>query len=747
MSIYDRLYDVRNYTGMYAERFRDLSAKLSPGGAPGKAQYTGSTNQGTDMKFDSVSDFLRPGFRSRTRISDNGRRVPEATTWSPRGMDPIPIPDHPLDTPGKLQYLFNFYCMYGRTGLQRIKTLGEFQYMRFIKHCPGLLCNDKRLMRSAGGGEVLDQTEADLIFVRAKGKCENRLSFDTFMDALQMMAVKKFPIDDAKTALTYLLAKHVLRNENLVKIGQGADSALDVEATYTIADAPPTGSAPAIADAAASSFGPPTNAIEVEAALQREQKRLVDEVFGPDEGVRKFNEILEDPEAYRADKRPYVVRILALCDASRRFAEEEAAAMAAAAGGGADVARIVAQTQERDESHRRNLAVVTQQLAQSELQRETLKKSLSRSLEEQARAGSERRALSEQLNETRAALAAMQTQLAQQGGGGRGGYAPPSPPSSRSPLRAGASVHIDRDSNIVISPGGARVTAHGATQQAAAATPLPGGRAEAAARRGERSFMYRYIPRESCSQFDSLPLTSLTISEPAAPLTVRNVRTIAGNGNFIFCLGALSGTGGFLAGSGDHTIYERRADGDLALRPTLKGHASEVYCIIVLPDGTIVSGSSDSTICVWNKNAGNGAWKMADQLLKHSGAVCVSVALCSALAAHHPLSSRPSPFSRSLPLLHVCFLFASPRSSPPPPRPVTASRHCQVRPGKSSRAQSARGRAARRSAARSRAAARTGQCSCGRTPRTERGARLRSSSSLDTTAACTASRRFAMGLS
>ena len=30
------------------------------------------------------------------------------------------------------------------------------------------------------------------------------------------------------------------------------------------------------------------------------------------------------------------------------------------------------------------------------------------------------------------------------------------------------------------------------------------------ASRSELSFMYRYIPRESCSQFDSLPLTSLT---------------------------------------------------------------------------------------------------------------------------------------------------------------------------------------------------------------------------------------------
>ena len=34
----------------------------------------------------------------------------------------------------------------------------------------------------------------------------------------------------------------------------------------------------------------------------------------------------------------------------------------------------------------------------------------------------------------------------------------------------------------------------------------------AVAQRGECSFMYRYIVRESCSQFDSLPLTSLTIS-------------------------------------------------------------------------------------------------------------------------------------------------------------------------------------------------------------------------------------------
>ena len=42
----------------------------------------------------------------------------------------------------------------------------------------------------------------------------------------------------------------------------------------------------------------------------------------------------------------------------------------------------------------------------------------------------------------------------------------------------------------------------------------PGGRADVlqTVALRELSFMYRYISRESCSQFDSLPLTSLTIS-------------------------------------------------------------------------------------------------------------------------------------------------------------------------------------------------------------------------------------------
>ena len=48
--------------------------------------------------------------------------------------------------------------------------------------------------------------------------------------------------------------------------------------------------------------------------------------------------------------------------------------------------------------------------------------------------------------------------------------------------------------------------------------PLAAAAAAAFVARGECSFMYRYILRESCSQFDLLPLTSLTISAAAVEL-------------------------------------------------------------------------------------------------------------------------------------------------------------------------------------------------------------------------------------
>ena len=69
------------------------------------------------------------------------------------------------------------------------------------------------------------------------------------------------------------------------------------------------------------------------------------------------------------------------------------------------------------------------------------------------------------------------------------------------------------------------VRSDGAAARVLASAPAAGAGAAAAARyasgttaaaiargtEGECSFMYRYILRESCSQFDSLPLTSLTI--------------------------------------------------------------------------------------------------------------------------------------------------------------------------------------------------------------------------------------------
>ena len=49
---------------------------------------------------------------------------------------------------------------------------------------------------------------------KAKKKGERRLTFASFLDALEMMALKKFPGLEAQTAIGTLLANHVLRNPN-----------------------------------------------------------------------------------------------------------------------------------------------------------------------------------------------------------------------------------------------------------------------------------------------------------------------------------------------------------------------------------------------------------------------------------------------------------------------------------------------------------------------------------------------------
>jgi hypothetical protein len=63
--IYKRLYDVRNYTGVYAERFRSGDGRINgeSDNRAGKA-FNGRTNQGTDETIHDISVLMRPNLMS-----------------------------------------------------------------------------------------------------------------------------------------------------------------------------------------------------------------------------------------------------------------------------------------------------------------------------------------------------------------------------------------------------------------------------------------------------------------------------------------------------------------------------------------------------------------------------------------------------------------------------------------------------------------------------------------------------------
>ena len=141
-----------------------------------------------------------------------------------------------MNTTEMLMFIFSYYCKFGRTGGHGAdeQTLDSFNYMKFIKSCPRLLC--KRVTR----------TDADIIFTKAKPKFERRLDFPHFLDALAAISAKRYPDLDPTTAFKTTLGKHVFQcplargevhTEHLAaaqghdkrKIGRFAGSATDGE--------------------------------------------------------------------------------------------------------------------------------------------------------------------------------------------------------------------------------------------------------------------------------------------------------------------------------------------------------------------------------------------------------------------------------------------------------------------------------------------------------------------------------------
>ena len=240
-SVFERLYDTRSYTGVYAERFKgadgrinshtDLSAR-SPGSG-----FTGNTNTGTNEVIHDISQIMRPNLRMTSSHGPSGvamssreetRRINSparngqsaqqrrfsvsAGMWydvdSERPVNATYVEPSPkgLDTAEQLRHIFRYYCAYGRTGAKGASedTIDSLNFMKFARDCPNLLTKKTN---------SLNRTEVDLIFTKAKQKFERRLDFTHFLDALSAMAAKRYPEYDPTTAFSVLLAHHVFKLE------------------------------------------------------------------------------------------------------------------------------------------------------------------------------------------------------------------------------------------------------------------------------------------------------------------------------------------------------------------------------------------------------------------------------------------------------------------------------------------------------------------------------------------------------
>ena len=82
--IFKRLYDVRNYTGVYAERFRSGDGRINGESDNRVGQnFTGNTNTGTDEIIHDVSSLMRPYLKSGSMSSRRPYGSPAEGTRSP----------------------------------------------------------------------------------------------------------------------------------------------------------------------------------------------------------------------------------------------------------------------------------------------------------------------------------------------------------------------------------------------------------------------------------------------------------------------------------------------------------------------------------------------------------------------------------------------------------------------------------------------------------------------------------------
>ena len=217
-NVYERLHDKKSYTGVYRKRFEgdgrinaDTQVSMM---RQYHSKYDGDTNTGSNESIHCISTLMRPNLKYAKKKSSSvgipGTAVPQNETLPPSppqyesamtAPPPPPVVTTLQDPHAILKYVFQYYCRFGRTGSKGAgeRTLDNSNFAKFCRECPDLV--------TLSG--AFNKEGVDLIFIKSKKKGARRLTYARFLDALGMIATKKFPALELEESVPLLLERHI----------------------------------------------------------------------------------------------------------------------------------------------------------------------------------------------------------------------------------------------------------------------------------------------------------------------------------------------------------------------------------------------------------------------------------------------------------------------------------------------------------------------------------------------------------
>ncbi|KAF0685975.1 Aste57867_22178 [Aphanomyces stellatus] len=155
-----------------------------------------------ELTIGSTTDPNDPHYLYQERKKSRMLQRSMSEIMHPSDVPPPPpavvLQGDPNDPHTLLRAVFHYYCRFGRTKQAGVEaTLDNVNFAKFCRECPQLV------------GPTFTMVDVDLTFCKVKIKGERRITYAMFLEALGIMALKKFPNMALDAAVPKLLQDHV----------------------------------------------------------------------------------------------------------------------------------------------------------------------------------------------------------------------------------------------------------------------------------------------------------------------------------------------------------------------------------------------------------------------------------------------------------------------------------------------------------------------------------------------------------